>query len=98
MLYQQTEIIAAHLSVFDLNSGQDADLFVKGEDIMKLSPNKRMHASMNQSVKTSVDQGSPEPYINFKPDRTNNELRLAAKECSDAKPKEMSPSPIKSIK
>jgi hypothetical protein len=47
MLYQQTEIIAAHLSVFDFNSGQDADLFVKGEDIMKLSANKRMHASLN---------------------------------------------------
>jgi hypothetical protein len=52
MLYQQTEIIAAHLSVFDFNSGQNADLFVKGEDIMKLSPNKRIHASLNQSLRT----------------------------------------------
>jgi hypothetical protein len=52
MLYQQTEIIAAHLSVFDFNSGQDADLFVKGEDIMKLSPNKRIHASLNQSLRS----------------------------------------------
>ena len=45
-----------------------------------------------------MDQASPEPQINFKPDRTHNELRLAAKEGSDAKPKEISPSPIKNTK
>lgn len=45
-----------------------------------------------------MDQASPEPQINFKLDRTHNDLRLAAKEGSDAKPKEMIPSPIKNTK
>ncbi len=52
MLYQQTEIVAAHLSVFDTTTGHDVELFVRGEDIMKLSPNKRLHASLNQSLRT----------------------------------------------
>jgi hypothetical protein len=45
-----------------------------------------------------VDQSSPEHQINLKPDRTHNDLMLAAKECSDVKSKEASPFRVKSIK
>lgn len=46
MLYQQIEIIAAQLGVVEVGSRGDVELFVKGEDITKLSPKKLKNLSL----------------------------------------------------